>query len=248
MKTSKKLIKTLQKHKLASLVFILSLLLLGFYLNTNFQKHSTSAPASVVPTNSPKINYNKLSFDIPSDWKSYTTNNSLDAHPDILKKHPGLKIPNLSFKYPNTWYVKTLVKSSTLDTSFPLTIEIRKTHPRNVDIHQYEGLLPDNASFDMYLGITPKGLEDFYFNFWGFGHAHTRTDYFTVNDVPLVLGYYSSDYVKEELVSALFKISPTTQLMIRIGFENTDSQCITEYCTQTTAEILKILSTFKFTN
>lgn len=133
------------------------------------------------------------------------------------------------------------------EAQFLLQVELNKTHPKN-KVHAIEGLLPDNAGIDMYLGIVPKNIEDFDKNFWSLGHLNTRTDYYKVNDIPLILGYYSSPYEKEHLVRALFKISPKVQLQIRVNFENTDPECVSEYCTQTTKEMLQILSTFKFTN
>lgn len=117
MKVLKKIVKNFKKHKLAGLILIVTLLLVISYLRTPPQKYNNDIPSDGNPKISPEaeVSYKDLSFDIPANWKTYTTSSIMDTHTDVLKKLPEPEIPSLSFRYPDTWYIEIRPAQSTWD-------------------------------------------------------------------------------------------------------------------------------------
>lgn len=199
----------------------------------------------------PTITYSSSPTPDPTtaNWKTYTTNEKMDISDVFFKANPEItSVPQLTFKYPPTWHIIHRTQDSlwSRDRIISLNFEIRKTHPK-WNTHQVEGLLPDNATLELWFGKTTPTIKDFDYMYWVNGHVIEKTDKTTINGIPFTRGYYYADNYP---IRSIFHLSPITQLHVRALFVNTeastDSKCISEYCKTTVKEINQILHTFKF--
>ncbi len=248
-------IKSSTLSKLLFVLVAIDLLILAIILiiptNKNIEKKSTEILTASIPTSTPiPISPLPTAAPIPENWNSFTITN-FNFTQEMKNEYPKIAKGNLTFKYPNSWYINKLNSIFTNEKKYGVFTgnDLVKEDPAFKDSPQGEGPKPGTAVIRFVVKETTKDVNKLIENFdEEFGHG---TSYEYPQKNAKFNGYKAAmmrtgNPVPEEIV---FKVDENTAIIISIEFFNyalDEKTANKKYVDETEREINQILSSVRF--
>lgn len=251
--------KSTKKNLVVSLL-VANLIVLGIYgyfiylyrqansnlierIASNQQRALNSSPI-IAETSSPTTDSPANDL-IMTDWQTFSTNNKLNLPSNIISAKPDLTLGSLSFNYPRDWHLYSVNDNRAITVEdfykgnyIPGYVSLAKYYPEPKGNEW-----PENSAFiQIGIGVTNLSVAEFVQQ-GNLGDSSIDDKF--VNEKYLNFGDTVKIYRNGVLpYMTLFKISPSTLFIITTEI-NTDDKS-SKFYMETTMEIPKILSTFKF--